>query len=153
MKTFSIGVVSDENSKCCEFFRKMPYANIELHIIDAHNAHEFDLIILEALPKTQIYLKENATVIVSDTDENINKLFKNQSLRIISCGLSGKASVGISSRDDERSVVCILRSISTLSGGSIVPQEFTLEHSTGNENVFLFLASVTAFLLCDVTLL
>lgn len=145
----SVGIISDGKTGLCYNFLKNSGA-VEPMVIEMKNAENFAINILEILPEEWYNLKKDSMLLISDDEKNIGKYLKNQSLCVISCGLSGKASVSLSSMDGGKTVVCILRSIFTLKGKEIIPQEFTVKADVDSLTMFPLLASVTALLLCGV---
>ena len=145
-----IGIISDGRKSGCYDYLKLS-ADVEPLVIGMENAKNFTINILEVLPDKWYNLKENSTLIINGAGENPGKHLANQSLCVISCGLSSKDSVTYSSVEGDKTVVCILRSIFTVEGKEIIPQEFPVRASLSEgQGAFPLLASVTALLLSGV---
>lgn len=89
--------------------------------------------------------------LIVDAD-NLSELedFDTDKLLLITCGLSQKATVTASSIDDECFSYCIQRAFKTVSGKTLLPQEFKIRCSKKAGNLYPALETVTLLLLFDV---
>ena len=69
----------------------------------------------------------------------------------LTCGLSLRSTVTASSIGDDRFTYCLQRSIYTLDGKELPPQEFNVFWSKKPKEIYPYLAFVTLLLLCGVS--
>lgn len=69
---------------------------------------------------------------------------------VLSCGLAGTSTVTASSIQDDGFTFCLQRSIFTVGGNRLSPQEFNVKWFKKPDDIFSSLAAVTTLLLCDV---
>lgn len=69
----------------------------------------------------------------------------------LTCGLSFRCTVTASSIDEDSFTYCLQRSIYSLDGTEIPPQEFNVFWSEKPTDIFPYLALVTILLLCGVS--
>ena len=76
-----------------------------------------------------IPVKKKGFVILSSDDKKIFPFFLKKGLSLITCGLSSKASITISSmdRDEGKIQCCVQREIVSLTGEVFEPQEFSIK--------------------------
>ncbi len=68
----------------------------------------------------------------------------------LTCGLSLRSTVTASSIQEDGFTYCLQRSIFTLEGAEIPPQEFNIHWKTKPEDIYPYLALTTILLLCGV---
>lgn len=92
----------------------------------------------------------NAKVVVVNTDseDNLNCV-KNLKLRLISYGLNPKATVTISSIDEEKILVTLQRAIKTLSENIIEPQEIEISLKGTHNNPYISMILVIFSIIFD----
>lgn len=66
---------------------------------------------------------------------------------VITCGISSKATVSISSKTEEETVLSIQRELMNIYGETIEPQDFVIRTSRMFDD-FIFAAAATAVILC-----
>lgn len=69
---------------------------------------------------------------------------------ILTCGLKLNSTVTASSIDEYGFTFCLQRSVRSVSNNLISPQEFNVRYFKKPDDIFPFLAIVTAMLLCDI---
>lgn len=131
----------------------IPIAINEAASLDAFQG-EFDILIInnnlkkqsqESLIKSGISSK--VTIINSD-EKNIYKSLNN-SKSIITYGFNNKACVTASSVSESSVLFCIQRVLHTLSGNTVVQQEFSISVKDTEDNIHSILAAVTSALIDD----
>ena len=91
----------------------------------------------------------NILILNSDQKEDLNNL-DFTGLCPLTCGLSLRSTVTASSITDESFTYCLQRSIYTLDGKELSPQEFNVFWSEKPVEIYPYLALVTLLLLCGV---
>ena len=71
-------------------------------------------------------------------------------LKVISCGLNSKSSVTASSISENDFVFWLQRSITTLSGAELSPQEFCVKWRYKPKEIYKALEFITALLILDI---
>ena len=99
-------------------------------------------------------LKEKNVVILNSDCRNIFPFYVSAGTVLITCGVNSKASVTTSSilSENGSKVIqcCIQRTMRTLSGKELEPQEFPVETAIGCEDVTGILAGVAAAIEADI---
>ncbi len=91
----------------------------------------------------------NVLIVNGDETPNFENL-ETDRLCLLTCGLSLRATITASSIQEEGFTYCLQRSIFTLDGQELSPQEFNVSWSKKHEDLFPYLAMVTLLLLCGV---
>lgn len=106
------------------------------------------------LEKCKILLSEKNIIIINADDKRLFPFSIGAGTTLITCGLNNKASVTASSvieeYDLERVQCCIQRTIKTVSGTRLEPQEFGISVSNHLKSVSGVLAAVTAAMAGDM---
>lgn len=106
------------------------------------------------IEKFKILLSEKNIVIINADDKRLFPFSIGAGTTLISCGFSNKASVTASSVMEEydlgRVQCCIQRTIKTVSGTRLEPQEFGISISNHLKSVSAVLAAVTAAIAGDM---
>ena len=93
-------------------------------------------------------------MIINSDDKRIFPLTLGTGSTLITCGLNGKANVTVSSVSNcmefDRIQCCVQRTIKTLSGASLEPQEFAVNIGGKGKSVSGVLAAVTAMMAGDM---
>ena len=88
--------------------------------------------------------------LIVNTDDNDDITLAADSNRIvITCGLKLNSTITASSISDDGFTYCLQRTIHTLSGKSVTPQEFNIKWFRKPDDIFNPLAFVTMLILCD----
>lgn len=91
----------------------------------------------------------NTLILNSDQNADLSNL-DFTGLFPLTCGLSLRSTITASSITDESFTYCLQRSIYTLDGTELSPQEFNVFWSQKPIEIFPYLALVTILLLCGV---
>lgn len=94
-------------------------------------------------------LKVGNNLIVNIDDISDIESVNNNNYVILTCGLRLNSTITASSIDDDGFTFCLQRTIFTLSGKKVSPQEFNVKWFKKPDDIFQSLAAVTAMLLCD----
>lgn len=134
-----IAVINDNVAKDLKQF------HIKLHILMILGADEREKSLIE---EVRSILKEKNIIIINTDDKRIFPFSIGAGSTLITCGLNIKASVTASSvsedYDLERIQCCIQRTIKTVSGARLEPQEFAVSVSGEVKSVSGVLAAVAA---------
>lgn len=128
--------------------------NINNKNIDNIKNVKFDIIILDVNILGQNANVEkliiNAKVVMVNTDleENLNCV-KNLKLRLISYGLNPKSTITVSSIDECKIMVTLQRSIKTLSGNIVEPQEIEISLKGSHNNPYISMVLVIFSIIFD----
>jgi len=95
-----------------------------------------------------IQLKNNL-ILNADAEQDLSKL-DCTGLCPLTCGLSLRCTVTASSINEDSFTYCLQRSIYTLDGMEILPQEFNVFWTEKPQEIYPYLALVTLLLLCGV---
>ena len=96
-----------------------------------------------------IMLQVGETIIINTDDDTDIDLVADSGLIVLTCGLKLNSTVTASSISDEGFTYCLQRTIHTLSGKSVTPQEFNIKWINKPDDIFATLAFVTMLILCD----
>lgn len=145
-----IGIISKENDS--NFIKntltrnsktnKFEIVNINKKSIENVKNIKFDILVIneniENLLKNSKYLEDIINkayyiIINSDIKNNLS-LLKNVRTNIITYGFNAKATITISSINDENMLLCIQRSVKDINGKIIDEQEFSIKIEKNNMN-------------------
>ena len=145
-----IGIISKENDS--NFIKntltrnsktnKFEIVNINKKSIENVKNIKFDILVIneniENLLKNSRYLEDIINkayyiIINSDIKNNLS-LLKNVRTNIITYGFNAKATITISSINDENMLLCIQRSVKDINGKIIDEQEFSIKIEKNNMN-------------------
>lgn len=145
-----IGIISKENDS--NFIKntltknsktnKFEIVNINKKSIENVKNIKFDILVvnenIESLLKNSKYLEDIINkayyiIINSDIKNNLS-LLKNVRTNIITYGFNAKATITISSINDENMLLCIQRSVKDINGKIIDEQEFSIKIEKNNMN-------------------
>jgi len=141
---YLVGVI-DKNKEITKNLKKafssenVDFINLDLGIIENFKNVKFDILLISNFKKNsksinkKVFLNSSIYLINTDVKENLNIL---ESLKgvVITYGFNTKASVTVSSVDDENISICIQRGIESLSNQKIEPIEY-VESIKNLENV------------------
>ena len=88
-------------------------------------------------------------LIINTDDEEDVSLASNSDHIVITCGLRLNSTITASSISDDGFTYCLQRTIHTLSGIPVTPQEFNIKWFKKPDDIFIPLAVVTMLILCD----
>lgn len=95
------------------------------------------------------YIPAAEYILINSDDKKLIKHVKGLKSKIITCGLSTRSTATLSSISDSKYVMCLQRSINSLSGKKLPPFEFPFEiKDTFFDDVSIIII-ITAALLCD----
>lgn len=98
--------------------------------------------------KKMLQVGENL-IINTDDDDDVS-LASGSELVVITCGLRLNSTITASSISDDGFTYCLQRTIHTLSGKPVAPQEFNIKWLRKPDDIFIPLAVVTMLILCDI---
>lgn len=100
------------------------------------------------------FMSFKSVIIANCDDKNIFPFSLNIKTSLVTCGLNPRSGVTVSSVSEdyynEKILCCIQKSIQTLSGNIIVPQEFPVKLEGGNNDISKALAAIAAAIIDDV---
>lgn len=96
-------------------------------------------------------LKIGNNIIVNTDDISDIKSINTTKYVIITCGLKLNSTITASSINDDGFTFCLQRTIFTISGKTLSPQEFNVKWFKKPDDIFESLAYVTTMLLCDIS--
>ena len=147
-------IQSDKNFKKI-LMRFFEILNISVEISE-FNDNESDICILrndDDIPNN--FMLKSKYIILNSDDSELLKKIKNSDRKIISCGLSNRATVTFSSISENNGVICFQRSFYNLFSSKITPFEMPFELCGKIIDETSVLMIITAALICgaDISLL
>ena len=104
----------------------------------------------EALCQVPPTLSLQKSVAITDTDNtDAVRLLRGTDSQVIGCSMSGRDTITLSGRNDNRALVCLLRTVTTLGGRCIEPCEVPVAVDASTP-IYPLLAACCVLLLCDV---
>lgn len=129
-----------------ESVKFIPIENFNILIINVDNNFEY---ISNLIEKQTV----NDFLIINADNKDIYNYLTNNKSNLITCGFNSKSVITTSSIvDAEYKIiqVCIQRAFKTINKKTIDQQEFSVNISSKDNNLFSLLSSVTTVLLCDI---
>ena len=148
-----IGIISDEaveNSIRREILEKLKLRESSVLFIKEKSIEnikniKFETIIIDRKFKNSEILKkilENATYVIINADiKNNLSILENIKATVLTYGFNSKATITVSSVEDEEIILCLQRILQTKSGKNIEPQEIRMPICE-NANLTMALATI-----------
>lgn len=118
--------------------------------VDAVDRAQIDLLILNSAADDfpTNFLRSNGVIIANSDEKPLMNIIGNRGRdhTVITYGLNSKACVTVSSISDSTVVLCVQRSLPTVSGGVLEQQEFPIATISSNRDIYSVLAAGTAAL-------
>ena len=89
-------------------------------------------------------------LLVNSDDKNLTAALSGKNRKIITCGFSSRSTVTLSSVSEKCFVVCLQRSVKSISGKTLSPLEIPVELCGLEFDEISILMMITAALLCDI---
>lgn len=154
----TIGVLAQRRSPLCDFLHRFfiafPAEDISFSVLSPKSDFSvIDLFVFEKVfPNLAEHLasKEGCTVVIDAENPDIIPALSPRNLCVVTCGLSRKATVTASSVGEGGFTLCLQRSIFTLTGQELAPQEFGIHSSFPSQYLTSQLLGAAALLLCGI---
>ena len=146
-KTLSGVWVNGHSVKSFDRPGKSPGLLIELDEPESLSVEKAILIFDSGAALDSLSLKGQFVAVTASENAEAIKLLKKKKIPAITCGMSSKDTVSLSSRGEGSACVCIQREIEALSGQRVEPREVAVKYE-GELSEYSIMAATVTLMLC-----